>query len=67
MSLPIISIIVGKAFLSWNYKFQLGKIYNPKIKEMYENNIAEFNCKLLHFIVNKDLTIISGIGMYLYY
>lgn len=45
----------------------MGKIYNFKIKEMYENNIVEFNCKLLYFIVNKDLIIISGIGMYFYY
>lgn len=37
--------------------FNMENIYFSKIKQMYENNIAEFNYKLLHCIVNSNLAI----------
>lgn len=37
--------------------FNCEKFYTSKIKQLYKNNITEFNYKLLHCIVNNNLAV----------
>lgn len=46
-----------KLFYLETTDFNWENIYFSKIKQMYENNIAEFNYKLLHCIVNNNLAV----------
>lgn len=46
--------------------FTWEKIDISRIKQLYENNTAKFNLKLLHCIVNSNLAV-SGMRMYLPY
>lgn len=46
-----------KRFHLESIDFNWEKMYYSKIKQMYEYNIAEFNCMLLHSIVNNNLAV----------